>query len=634
MAIKIGLNERFRTINFLDVGYSPVERIGSLYYRVRQIDQSSARNQLQQALEVAETADPQMILMQLHSAIALAQNGRFEGIACILRLLHQSVRAEINALAETALRNCSQYPIAVLLGQALILNSTNLQDGNLRELLKLSDDDFFANMKEGVNQQDAFSKLREKIVALNGLPRKSGRELAIGTILYRPVKNDSNYRYSGFIALDREKDQKPFIVPYDLGDVLNRDDPQAYKDVWQLTRRPGHRTVVVYNTEEPYEVEQMYILPFAARESSDMVDMMGQLALGSDGLAIGVATEVQVDRGYRVITAEGHCRWEKYGRESKKIGSCIFIHKLNSSSLSSDLTVTPDVVNEVARTFQKRSAMTRAVTGYSFGNNGILLSALGMLKIKRDVFDSDTAYYVDQVIDKDGKKLNIPFNLPSLRWTPQERAEIVDAFFYSHPEYLGVVLESFEYSGGLNTRIVNPTTGEILIWSVREPVTAGTLALCTKSSDGKLFISVLNNYRKSGGCSACFGTTHRICTTCAGKGQIACPECHGTQKLQCPVPDCRKGKVTCGRCAGTGKCQHCTNGRWAGGRICKVCNGSGKCQKCIPAGSGLWNCATCHGQSEVFCHCSRGYVQCPTCNGTRISSCACKGQKQSQTISF
>jgi hypothetical protein len=690
--MKIGLRDKFRTVDFADPGQPLLERIGGLYYRGQRTDQPKVQKQLKGLLNPSAMEDAQETFLCLHAAVLLAQSGNFEGISFILELLKGTLRQDQLRLIRTALRNCSQFPLAIILAQSIDLSEANGHNACLREVMQLSDDDLFA-YAEKKDQQAYFENLVQQVDTVLSLPRQPQRDLAFGTIVRRPVRKDFGFRYTGFLAIERPS-KLPLIIPYDMGDVLNRNDQHAMQDVWQLLRQPGRRAIAVYDTRPPHEVQQLYVLPFAPRTEREMESLVTELARGAEGLHVGVVVELSVDRyeGYRIITADGLSALEHYLPDRQRIGSCFLIHDLNSQPLSTRFRIPAEEVPDVAERFKKHSQIDRAVHVKTHHKRHTLASRQGKTLFRYGDISDRTVYFVEEAA-VEGEMLYFPFEIPGLTWTSEERCQVLSCFFAQRPDALGVLLEVYEYKDSQYACIIHPQSGETLRPRVSEGYPAGNLAFCEMGDDGNLYAHILPGFRIEGGCPHCFGTGYRICEACNGKGRVTCPDCGGTQRVGCT--SCHgSGQESCGHCDGTGErefiCRDCDGtGVWEGecrncggsgtyrgsctvcggtgryadsGRICKKCGGSGDftapCRRCSGRGvvsgtcrrcdgqgrwigecktchgSGRWDCGTCHGRGEIRCTCEYGSVICDVCNGDRVSVCGCQGKERGSIVSI
>jgi len=695
--MKVALRDKLKTTDFLDPNAPYLERIGALYYWGRQASQQDGQSEtwekLRSLLKPSALQDSQEVFLCLHAAILLAQHGDFDGINFILvamdTLRRTSDRAQFE-LAETALRNCSEFPLAVLIAQSIDLGNVNGYGPQIQGIMRISNDGLLAYSQEK-NQQRRYQELVNQLNFLNGLPRQSGREFALGTIISRPVRKDFGYRYTGFVAIGRDG-QIPLVVPYNMGDILNRNDQHAKQDVWQLLRQPGHRAIVVHDINPPYEVQQLYILPLAPQTDRKTEALIAKLAKKAEGLEIGIVAELSVDKykGYRVITASGKSSIAHYRAKHQKIGDCFLIHELNSQFLSTRYRASVADVSDIVELFKRNTHMDNAVHAKTYYHKHILVSRRGNLVYKYgDVLDQ-VAYFVEEVV-KETETLYFPFTIPGLVWAPEERSEILSEFFARRSNALGVFLKVYDYKGSQYALVIHQQSGTALRPRADQNYPPGTLAFCEMGDDGNLYANIMPGYRIQGGCPRCFGTYYRICETCGGNSLVTCPDCEGSRQAVC-VSCYGSGRENCGHCYGSGQreftCRNCDGtGVWEGecrncggsgvysgsctvcggagryadsGRICKKCGGSGdftaRCRKCSGRGtisgtckrcdgqgqwdekcktcqgSGRWNCGTCHGKGRIQCMCGNGYVKCTNCQGKRVSRCECGGTERGHIV--
>jgi hypothetical protein len=546
--------------------------------------------------------------------------------------------------------------------------------GHLREqcdvLMQLSDDDFFTVSRKHNDEQEqelqAISSLLEKIRSLG----RPDRGISVGTVLSQPAMKDFGYRYTGFIGVEREG-RPPLVVPYDLGDVLNRDDRYAQQGVSQLLRTPGRRAVVVHNTAGEREAQVVYLLPFAPLDVGRMNRLIAEVALGAEGLDVAVVINRWKDeRGekYRMLAASGRIGVSSYHASEQRIGNCFFMHEANSGkTLSTRYRLGAQDLSEVLRRFAQNDDVELAACVKRWSNKqgrvvNRLASSKGNTLVKEGEIPLGAIYGVDTA-----RQRRFLFELPEEIWQPSDRSRILQAFFDRQPGAFGVALENFKWTDGtLRIRMVG-TRGDHKIQHVEQAVEPGTLVYWESNEAGESFATIVADQWVRGGCPNCFGVGFGICRGCGGTGKSTCYNCGGN------------GKETCGRCAGSGNyevvcnrcdgdgeltldCRNCDgsgtyegdcrvcggSGRYSdSGNTCKKCGGAGTfsatCRKCTGSGtyttgcgrcsgngswneeckgcrgSGVWNCSTCSG---------RGRATCSDCGGERIGHCSCGGNNR------
>ncbi|MFN8495663.1 MAG: hypothetical protein U0350_49180 [Caldilineaceae bacterium] len=561
------------------------------------------------------------------------------------------------------------------------LNDTNLKTPDVEALMRLSDDDLFAISQQALPEQQQFATdLIGQVNRVCQLKHRKSREIALGTVITQPIQKEFGYRYTGFIAIERS-DAPPLLVPYDLSDVVNRDDRHMQQNMMKLLRQPGRQVLATYNTDETKEIESLYILPFAPLAEKDWEELLTRLTLEAEGVDIAVVVNIEpTDRGgrYRLLTASGRTTIQYYQAEKQQIGNCFLIHEFNSMPLSTRYKVPESTVEKVMQCFLQNTTLDLAVHVDSHKNTHVLVTQNGDVITKRGELPPDFVYLIEET-DR-GKFV---FHLPSNFWQPTDRSRVLQSFFERKPEAFGVVLETLKWNdNSLRARVVRAGSGEQKLKPIDHPILPGTLAYWETNQKGESFATLLIDQQIIGGCPDCFGSQYRICSACESSGWITCPSCGGTRSVFC-FQCLGTGQAPCGRCQGTGQinftCSNCNGlGTWSGscrncegtgiwtgsckvcsgtgryadsGRTCKKCGGSGSftlpcsrcsgtgtvsgtCKRCNGQGSwseqcktchglGQWNCAMCHGRGELHCDCKSGRIVCPTCNGNRVSLCSC-----------
>lgn len=639
--MKVSLRDRFRSSTALASTEDPLVRLGAVYQLSRQPDSDKLRDQLLGLLE-SQGSDEQCskhretVLFSLHTAILLAQRNNFEGVKWILRLMQSTSSRDIGTLAETALRNCNQFPMAVLLTQVIELGTPESFD-KTEPLMRISEDQFFAISQKSTEEQN--KKLTDLIRTVDWrgrLSRRPGREIAVGTVLSRPVLKDFGYRYTGFLSVDRES-QVPLIVPYDLADLLNRDDRQVRASTSQLLRQLGRHALVVYDTAGDHEAQVLYLLPFSPTPVEEMNVLLAKLAIGAEGLDVAVVVERWRDGNgdkYRLLTANGRALVRRYRAEDQEVGNCFFLHKLNGDKpLSTRFRLSAQDVEQVVHRFAEHTELDLAVCVSFDQRNGryFLVTSGGEILFRQGNHPGKSLYAVEE-----NQRGQFPFRLPG-EWSAEVRTRVLTRFLELQPEAFGVVLEMGEGDDRKPlARIVQAKSGITFRQPTDSKLVPGTLAILRERDNERLVATLLSNYRIERGCNNCFGSEFRICAICDGHGVTVCSACDGTRTIDCP--DCEEGKVDCGKCSGTGTyyldCTKCTNGYWRDGRTCPKCEGSGRfgvgCRSCNETGK--WNCSTCHGHATVRCDCRYGKETCYECAGNRVSRCSCNGQRQGTIV--
>src|SRR5687767_4539267 len=120
--MRLSLRDLFLSPEALDPGSNPLVRLGALHHLRRISDKDQVRRQLEgilreQDIQGLRSTSVDASIFALHVAVALAQEGSSQGVEWLLRYLGGSQKHQ--KLAFTALRNCREFPLAVLLGCAV-----------------------------------------------------------------------------------------------------------------------------------------------------------------------------------------------------------------------------------------------------------------------------------------------------------------------------------------------------------------------------------------------------------------------------------------------------------------------------------------------------------------------------------
>jgi hypothetical protein len=644
--MRLGLRQRFQTA-LAKPDEDPLVRLGALYHLEQRADPSVAIAELLKVMGPPDVChlDPEDLsatIFRLHAAVLLAQRSVYEGVQWIL---HQWVLAptqESRALAEVALRNCTQFPLAVLLAQGIARDQSTMLSDGVQLLMQRSEDELFAlSNKSEAEQQDALITLAAQIDASPRLPGPQDLQLAMGVVISRPVQKDFGFRYTGFIAVDCS-DDRTLVVPYDLADVLNRDDRHAQQTVWYLLGESGRRVVVAHHTSGDCEAQALYALPFAPLMRADMDRLITRLTAGAHGLEVAVLVERLSDdksAPYRLLTAGGRTLVQRYRAEHQQRGNCFFLHELNGDKpVSTRYRLPESEMPGLLRRFVDNTRLDLAVHVHCDERSGshTLISRNGDIYIRQGDCPPTALYVVEHA-----PRGPSPFPLPADRWPAADRLHVLAQFFARRPDAYGAVVGNLQAGDGKpRARVVQAQLGRTVLVPTANEVPPGTLVLCESQEEGVLTAKIMDGYRLVDGCPDCFDTGFRVCGVCAGTGRVICPDCSGSRSLTCP--DCGgSGKTKCGHCEGGRrrlKCTKCESGYWRSGKQCPKCGGLGyfdvPCNTCN--GSGLWGCHRCYASGRVRCKCDftgmPGQVHCSTCAGKRVVACACGSMRRGTII--
>jgi hypothetical protein len=527
--MKTILRDRFHSPGSYKHDPDPLIRLGALYRLRHQAENAETKGELLGLLDKAINkdlvfGDSDRFLFLLHTAVLLSQNNSFEGVQWILHQIVTAPTQELRSIAVTALRNCTQFPFAVLLAQSIELSESNIFQKGTLSLMQTSEDDLYAiSQKSSEEQKHHLLDFTAQIEAIRQSHCNSNRAIVLGTIVSRPVQKDFGYRYTGFVSLD-DMAGSSLVVPYDMADVLNRDDRHARQSVWRLLGQQGHRAIFVFNTEGDQEVQVMYVLPFAVLSRDEMQQLIARLVNEARGLDIGVVVARWSEHNktrYRLLTKSGGNMVQSYRADEQRIGNCFLVHSLNSKPLSTRYQIQAPFV---------------AGCGHCFG----------------------TTYRVCEKCDGKGKVICPACEGSRLVECPDCDGSGRDNC--GHCDGNGQVVitchncnGSGEWQGDCrNCEGTGTYTGTCKICGGSGQY-ADTGRTCKKcSGEGNFTVAC----RRCSGTGVVSGTCKRCggqgewteqCKTCKGSGRWDCGTCHGKGKVLC---GCEYGKVVCGNCNG------------------------------------------------------------------------------------
>jgi hypothetical protein len=675
------LQHEFLVADFADPRTPFLVRVAAMHHQARVRDEVGFGAQLT-ALRSSLGPNPQgeALTLSLHAAVILAQAGTFDAVQSLLSMLH-AARADAARdrvkMIETALRNCSQFPIAALLAQAFTFNAPPVE--TLSIVLARREDDLAGPAMQPLAAVEKFVADLSAFVAV-AVPI-AGRCFGIGPVVCHPRSRDASQRFASFIAVERPG-APPVGVPFDLGDVLNRQDARARQDVQCLLASPGRRALVVHQSHAPYEALGVYLLPFESLSEARVRALLLDIAVRGDGMDIGTVTELKVDQvgQYRLLSADGRSQLAGFRSESQRVGRCFLFHEANLLPLQTSWEFDERQIRSIAEQFKQRTSAIRA-TYLKPGSRDYppwLACADGATLAWRGATRSDAWFIsVKAPAGADGVAVRYPYRAPAQKWTTAEQCEILQQFITNAPAAWGVMLEMFGKAGARRARAVRAGSGETRALPVNTTVHPGTLVhFFTFSRDGKqqLEATVIPEYVFEGGCPYCYGSGHCLCQECNVDGQATCSECGGSRKVACS--DCSgSGNVKCGHCNGGAKVfvgnlsynidddeladafgsvveakvgrDNVGNSRGIGFVLFRNAEQAreainqmdgkeldrrtlsvrpGECRTC--SGSGQWRCKRCHGSGDYRCRCGGGRVPCSTCKQRRVLPCDCGGHSR------
>jgi len=655
--MKLSLRELFLAPEALDPGNSPLVRLAALQHLHRTMERGDVRGKLERLLAEQDgrpSVDAAANLFPLQVAVVLAQDGGVSGIEWLVRFL-TTCDARQERLGFTALRNCRQFPLAVLLACTTTARSIEVSYGQLGGLSGFSDDHAW-NLATKSSSSESAATLTALEFGLRQVQSglRADRKLALGAVLTRPfLKPLTGIRYTGFAVIE-DSPARWRAIPYQLASIINPDDGSARVTGADLLRTPGKRVMVAYAADEHNEAKAVYAVPFAPAQ--DVGKLLPQLALGCEGLNIAVVVQKWESRAgerYRLVTASGQTEVgiDRAGRI--KVGECALTHPTSSRPFFTRLQLGTGDIEKVVQQFVRTTQLERAVLLKSWKNGYALAGQSGRMVSFHDEKPEELVVLLEDV-----KDVSHPFTVrfPFPVWTPNDRTAVLEEFFTNSPDNYAVVVGVLD--GERNTRravIVNAESGEARFWTTESRAT-GMPVFWEVGDNDAIYTTILDDQLVTATCPACFDTNYRICRACDGRGRAACSACGGSKKTVCG--NCNgsgQRRFDCRACRGTGQCRNCSGsstvtlnctvcegtGRYAptgrpcnrcGGvgtfnGQCRACNASGRCRRCEGSGdefgdcrscdaTGRWNCARCH---------ATGIGPCDECGGTLVSECGCGG---------
>ncbi len=589
--MKPSLRELFLAPDALSPANDPLVRLGALHHLHRTGERDQVRRQLEallrdQDIEALQSADPDVSIFPLHVAVLLAEESSNSGIQWLLSFL-KGADPRHQRLGLTALRNCRQFPLAVLLGNAVAAEELESSYRALGGLSAFSDNQawMLAAKSDRAEVTATLEALKFAVERVKTHVR-SDRRLGWGTVITRPVRKAIiGMPYTGFLVVE-ETAGTLRAVPYQMADLINRDDDAARVTASDLLREPGRTVLVAYDADDHSRARAVYALPFAA--TRDTGKLMARLALSGEGVSVGVVAYKRESRGgqrYRLVTAKGltDVGFDNAGRI--EVGACALLHATS------------------ARPFFTRFSLYNE-------DRGAVLQAF---------FTSSPDHY----------------------------AVVIGMFELSGGAANALILNPHSGVKELLRVTSEIRLGTPAFWEVGKEGKVYATLFTDQSVQARCGTCFDTGYRV---CATCSGTGRAKCSKCGGSGKSQCGTCEGTGERTSDCRACH-GKGDCGNCGGTAtfvlSCKSCDGtGRYAdSGRPCKRCGGQGtflgtcrvctngpqphgKCPHC--QGSGLYRqvCRNCGGTGRRDCNRCRasGIGPCDTCNGTLVSRCGCGGR--------
>ncbi len=659
--MKLSLRELFLSEDALAPESDPLVRLGALHHLHRTLDRDKLPSRLVELLRAYDVSalqksDPESSVFPLHVAIALAQEGGAEGISWLLRFL---VEGDLNLqrLGFTALRNCRQFPFAVLLGSALSAQGLESSRTRLGSLVTFSDDQAWDLVRQGdvAQRSEMVSHIEESIGQVSTYVR-ADRRLARGSIITQPFWNDKGSRFTGFLIVE-EASGTLRGVPYRMPSLINRDDGAASESARDLSQK-GREVFVVYDADGDQEAQVMYAIPFA--RNGDVRNLIARAAISCSGFDIGVVID-KWDAGkgprYRLITATGNTGIGRYDADRQELGSCWIFHSSSTLPVSCRMSLTKEETEEVISRFVEKTALERAVLLRTWDKGFILGGQTGRIEGFRGPAPTDLVILLEDALIKETEH-TFPVSLPFAHWAAQDRSSVLQEFFNNSRASYAVVVNLSP--AGRNNRqaiTVHPESGRYQFRKATPEIKPGTPVFWEDGDDDRVYLNFLTDEIVDADCEACFDSGYRLCVDCDGTGQMVCSQCGGSGKSSCGHCDGtgRRRIGDCKGCRGTGKCGNCGGstilsckvchglGSYSdSGRVCVKCKGvpnytcrvctvgpqpRGRCPNCKGSGDFRQPCRTCNETGRWNCNqCgTTGIARCESCRGSLVSSCPCGG---------
>ncbi len=678
------LQKRFSSEESLIETEAPEIRLGGLYHLLRKGATSQVKSVLERLIQEnppsrALKEEDSALLFTLHAAIGLSQKGSVSGLQWLLNFLILATTPHHKTLGTTALRNCGQFPFAVLLGNSVGPNNSEQVYNDASNLVQWSDDMIW-QLAEGSTKED--EKKRVDFIGnistvLSALPTWTDlqNKIGLGTVLTRPLRHSEHFRYSGFIGLETEEGTLRGI-PYTMAEVINTATGAARQAPYELMQ-PGRQVCVTYRTQGDHEAVAVYAIPLYKPSIDVAQNLLRRMALGSEGVEISVVAH-HYERNsvtyVRTVTSQGHTE-SRRSRPEEILGKCSFVHPANADRLFENRKPPyhfgSDTVEAVLRLFLKNTSLARST----------LLSAW-KTGYKVALADGTTRTFGGNVPDQSSPLLLLETTryglfsvaLPVPVGTHDEREHILTLFSNNTTLQRSTLLAPdkdgsyLALQDGTRIRVANriPVSGSPIILletsnegvsPVKLPIPVGTqeeriqifrnyfakhpeemgvvldmhlpprgnaIALVVNGKKGEHTFWEIREEAVQIGALVFWNEAPRRTLTFLKdiKMEARCKKCFDTKICLCTT--CLgQGRKPCPQCNGSLKtpCGHCQNGHLK----CSKCSGSGRCTTCN--GAGMYAdtkriCVKC-GTAETL---TPGHGRCDKCSGNGQFECrTCKG---------
>jgi hypothetical protein len=253
-------------------------------------------------------------LVSQYAAVTLAQSGDEVGLKHLLRLIASSRGQEREDLSK-CLRNCSEFPFAVLLDELIYVESVDHAQEEphrdfLKEALGLTAERFYNRVEEDAGFRKDFFQIMKDLDSIHGLRTKPGKHMAIGRILLCPMG-----KQPGFIHAAGNYS----FFKFQEDAVLNREYVEN-----------GREVLLIHNTRDASnQVNTIYVLEDspAKRVQLSKDDIM--FSVGKSPLLAGivVAKTRREKESAEVWTPDGKSLFEFYRVQKAQAGQFALIEQ-------------------------------------------------------------------------------------------------------------------------------------------------------------------------------------------------------------------------------------------------------------------------------------------------------------------
>lgn len=583
-------------------------RISAIHHageRLKRSRSDSVRQELGGRLRQLIEADDELV--RRYAAVTLAQCQDDVGLGYLLRSITER-GANIDPELDECLRNCWQFPFAILLNERIELASlSGVKKADIRDfLLKclgLPAEKFYDYAKSHPKYRVDFLQLLRQLDQISGLRARERRVLDSGHLLSLPAG-----KQPGFLCCPA----RGWFLQYFDESALNRD---------ALDR--GREVLFVAAVDDP---DGSAVCVYVLEDQEPLAD--DELAKYFRGDLLLRATKSNSPLVPGLVTA----RWERPTEVEvlSADGRDFLVKHRAQRAFVRQLVLTPANATEEGRHFFVPFARLEGDDIYS------LVQA----------FAAHHGYVPAKIVETDESGCTV---------ATEDRRR----FRFKLPEpnrNYWVILKPCENCSGSGAVNCESCGGS------REVKCEGKFRCFACRGTGKRRDGETCRLCQGGGeLVGCGGHGSHVCFRCAGKCVLVCGRCSGSGEFK-PRRTCEKCagrgsfQVQCNACQGSGthqmSCFNCNGtGTHRSGYPCRACGGRGikskecrfctagyktlKCNRCegrgyweaLPCeacqGSGKLNCRTCNASGRLPCRVcrERGLVNCLRCRGTGKLGC-------------